>query len=389
MAGIVPFRTQRSSIPYFELPEQGFSIRAHSGPKEAKRTLLVDWPLRDALQADLLPDVEIGGNVVGNGPGGTLPHIDLSFWNPTVTRQHFYYFRRKLLRKDPERHPRYPDLYAWEASVPLGYGYPESDGDSISYRQATLDPATGTGLDGKAKVVVTYKKMPFDHTQDVGVGEEWFHDPTTSEIFRYCSVKVKSAGENLPIETSAARWFWTNEDGRVVGTAPPQKLNKLLERSHFAITWHMVPRVPKAAQYLLGTVNENSIVIPKRNLFGVSRAVCTPGTLLYTSPEISDPYTTMGGREVYDVTYHLIYRPQGWNRFARPWAGGGSGFSYLVRGGAGVQEVTFDTGRGPTGAALLIDEEHCIYPYSRLQELWRIDGEYAFGGTIVGGPGAA
>ena len=70
----------------------------------------------------------------------------------------------------------------------------------------------------------------------------------------------------------------------------------------------MVPRVPLAAQLMQGMCNQtNTIQFPATIL----KETPDVGTLTYLGYELSDPYYTVSGRQVFDVVYSLGYRPSG------------------------------------------------------------------------------
>lgn len=235
------------------------------------------------------------------------------------------YYLQSLTRYTPQQHPIHPVAYAVEASVLGGEGHPvKSAAGDVTFRSArSFAPPELDTVDGYVRIGVTWKDLPYPVTalDDVDL-------VTGSEVLRYCQFKQTPKGSNLQINEQSL--FFVNDSGTALKQAagdpsdsPP--LNVLTPQPLFVpatgitITWRMVPRVPRAAQRMRATVNMYNTGVPDgayagsaiRIPFEIMAEQPEVGTMLYLGYEQSDPYYTVSGQKVYDITYNFLHRPGG------------------------------------------------------------------------------
>ncbi len=164
--------------------------------------------------------------------------------------------------------------------------------------------------------------------QDPRTGDENL-DPTDTTVYpdesslaRYCSVFVQPMAEYLSLPFNALRWAELNDKanndpgmaaalGNVAqdatksypGSPVTNSYGRIIPSTEVNITWHMVPKVPKAMYTALGKVN----AAPFNDPYG--RFTALPGQLLLTNAELK-PYRWIGGKYLFDISYKFkLFKP--------------------------------------------------------------------------------
>ncbi len=296
--------TVRKGIKYEELPDYKVNLRTNTA-QEATRILICRWVDRQQLISSMLP-LNVIGPAIGN--------VTISrFNNPAVTREQ----RLTFNRLDPEPHPVYPWLYAVEGEELGGLGIINKD---PSTGRLSFQEGTGAADSGYGKVSITYRPIPYTLTQ-IGVNNGAINASAGDsgsgiyETCRYVSVKTRGSIKSLPIPGTVFRFYTPPYD------LIPDASTIQCPIVHMAYTWYQVPKVPNTAMDFMGCVNAYKFDITPRPMpFNMS--IFPIGTVLYNYNEISDFYPLADGTLVVDVTYHMSYNPNGWNRFFRPTLGG-------------------------------------------------------------------
>lgn len=303
--------TVASKVPYLELGEFGERFGA-DGVQEIRRVCLVPVARKYDFMADMLPDVRLQDYPVGEEQINKVIDIDGSLTN---------LFRRQLIRKDPEMHPRRTHLFVTDCESFDGFGYPGRDSlNLLTFRiQGEPAPAHSDG-DGFVKIVVTYRSLPYV----IGPGNAFANLPGNSELIRYVQRQRAPSGENIPlphVSSETGRFKWASsitgtgfEPG--VRTVQTQNIIKTLYKIHLIYTWYMVPAIPTTSYIMLGQVNskdfdsENGIFRPLGSTAdALPRGPFRPTRCLYANPEITKEYKTFSGQVVQDITYHILARP--------------------------------------------------------------------------------
>lgn len=365
-----PFVTTRNGVPYFEMVNLRESYKADQ-QLEATRICVVDWDNIDRFIEDMLPDVSVSSENVFLGTFTIGAYVNNALEGigpiPTTDPPPYSVIRKKFIRKDPEEHPRRSKLYAAQAEVIEGLGWPgRSSGTGgpmgvFSSRPVQFDEDTQIALDGAVKIAVTYRTLPYT----VGVSDALVNVPENSELSRYVSIQSGSGVDSVQLPLRQLHYA-TNSDGTdgVDGGLVTTTLNKVHFKTTFTMTWHMVPVVPSAAADMTGLVNQTEL--PGNRLHPRTYKV---GSLLYVGYEVSKVFFTPTRREVRDITYHFTERRPGWNFVFRP------DINYFVRiywPGANP----FRRHPPPVGRFDLVSGGYNLNDFGELKNLFRID-EYA------------
>jgi hypothetical protein len=301
--GAAQFTTTRDGIEYDLMPDYSDRV-PDQGQHERTQIALVDWGNVEAFKRAILPDVRIGENL-----GQSLDLSCFGSGNPALSP------RVALHRLKPQQHPNTINkvlrLYAMEADVVEGLGYPNKSAfGEFEFRSRSSTSAKAN--QGRAFVRVVWKTLPFT----VEVPDEVTNAAANSELLRWCHIKTSYAGQNLEL-TGTQLHFINQVNGAIPGVPLaagavvrplPERPRKPVLDTHLTITWRMVPRVPHAATLHQGRVNFEAVTtanLPENIIF---RRNLLRGTLLYMVAEISDPYRTVTGTAVADITYHFLYR---------------------------------------------------------------------------------
>lgn len=337
------------------------------------------------------------------------------------------YWRNPLVRLSPEQHPIHRRAFAVKADVVGGVGYAtkspqnipahlDADGGLLpeeitqgwlTFRSAgvAIDPDTNKAVptvgEGYLRIAVTWQDLPYEikigrqdangNSSDAGA-DIIANASDSSEIVRYCIFKPQPKGQNVGI--SGGKLFYVKDDGSLLMTPGPTIVPVLapLENQtfynpqiNFSITLKMVPRVPFAALAMQGFCNEKqSIPFPP----AILKDKPDVGTLRYISPEISDPYYTVSGQQVFDITYAISYRPggnttpnRGWNS---TWCGVVRDIRRVVFGeyvapnikdaDGNIITLPRTTADGSDQDARRTAKAGCIAPFGELQNLFRFEG---------------
>jgi hypothetical protein len=216
-----------------------------------------------------------------------------------------------LERHLPEQHPFYPNMWCVAADLVEGIGTPVIDEDEGFFDfwdlgPEDINPAVRLLTDpdapppsGRAKFVLTYRRLPYAVLSD---------DDVDSEFDRFVERRKSYAIENLPLPGTV---FKFQDDNTSAGL---EKLPYRLPSNALIYTWRSVPAdgllLPKvlddAIESCLGAVNNAE--------FDGRYAT---GTLLCDAPEVEPIEMANGGRG-FDIHFKFIYRSQGWNSKWRP-----------------------------------------------------------------------
>ncbi len=334
------FKTLRNQVPYYE--DISYRETYREGSKEAVRICLVSADALDLFVADMMEDAV--ADVAASGltidfraaDGPTLETIQPNNTHPTY----------KLRRKLPEPHPRQAisHLVVSEVGVLKGEGYPGIISGAMApmTRGPLLESAFPGGIipktalapeiPGMVRLAVTYKSLRYNASiTDAQIGTVpavvtygtlgSYDDTTVSpletpggpgvvgqcELVRYVTRRAKPAGQNIPLAGTQAVWAATGNGpnpGRLVG----EKIPRTLPSTHLTYIWRAVPHVPWTAGAYIGKVNFFRFDRLGSIVGGIFR-----GELLYLYPEVSEPYVTVSGNTVFDITYHFERRQPGHN----------------------------------------------------------------------------
>ncbi len=284
-------------------------------PRAFTQTCRINASDKDAFLKSILADVRVGA-------ADPSKQINLALFNRTDKRP-----MSPLFRFSPQQHPIHPAAWAVEAEVLSGQGYPTRTGSTLGWLDRAPRPATptddGSPLDGKILVNVMWRDLPYT----VEVSGEVLANASFSEISRYCQFRSAPKGSHQQIQGNSL--FFVDDAGALIqqGTTDITPIGNplftvsgpntaqviYLPSNAFTIIWRMVPRVPTAADLMRGSVNQfkfrgdGGLALPTE----ISPTQPAVGTMLYLNYEVSDPYYTVSGQRVYDITYHFLYRPSG------------------------------------------------------------------------------
>lgn len=178
-----------------------------------------------------------------------------------------------------------------------------------------------TNADGILPCVATFSALEYEVRTDTEINQ--LNGQTQAgEMDRYVSVEPRAALQSLPLPGSSL--FFSNQqspwlgggtvakatDSAVGAQIPANALNLLLPTDELLYTWHQVPDQPYLAiSNCMGSVNA-------ANFDGARGRFTYPaGTVLCQAPLRRKRYRHTTGRWYWDITYSLLYRPQGWNYF--------------------------------------------------------------------------
>ncbi len=211
-----------------------------------------------------------------------------------------------LERHLPEPHPFYPNMWCVAADLVEGMGVPiidEENGffDFYDLVRGDIVPATGlidsgsSPASGRARFVLTYKRLPFGVFAD---------EEVTTEFSRFVQRKYGYAVEHLPIPGTALKFVDTG------GAAGLDKVPVRLPTKTLLYVWHDVPagvnfRLPDtletSIETCLGQVNDDTF-----------DDRYPAGTLFLDTAE-TEPIELASGDFGFRITYKMIYRKSGWN----------------------------------------------------------------------------
>lgn len=338
MPMIFPLRTVRDNIPHAESGE-GYRETHDGHATEATRTIFTPYLQSGNYIRAVMPRVSLGVAIgtVTRHPGGSYLGGD-NIWykgriniSPVLGPRPVYdlegdYFvlqRRSLHRLDPEPHPWMPWLHVVKAEM-TGLGAAKMDPltGRIYFREG-LGHAGAGDTDGIARIVVTYRKLPYvvgvpdsvTNTFDGYQRDRFMAVDATRlgyELPRYVSRQFKPGSETYTIPAQQMQEFRGGPHSII-----PEAMSKIVAKSHIVYTWHMVPQVPLTAGLLLGHVNDFPFdVNGLRELLGSYDRRGSDMQYLY--PEIGDPYPMCDGVTVRDIKYHMLFRRPGNNYVFRP-----------------------------------------------------------------------
>jgi len=279
------FRTTRGSIEYELLPN--YTERFTSkGQQEIIHYVKLPWDKKDAFITAVMPDVSTGG-VITNGKFTLTPFAPADRYDVRVER-------REINRLLPQVHPTRSKFYVEGVVLVQGGGYPSAVAGDMAFK-------TGQGVDAKTGVAileVTYRTLPYDATQADSVANL----ATATELGRYVSRKSTPSHKNLALP--GRRIVLYDEFNNLMATRVNDSTTKTFSWQHLVYTWHMVPGVPRAATLYGGMVNsytfdeEDTVFLKGTGL---------PGTILYVGGNVSEPYTTISGTRVWDISYNFLH----------------------------------------------------------------------------------
>lgn len=277
------FRTTRGLIEYELLPQ--YTERWTSqGQQEITQFAIVDWDKKDNFITAVMPDVSIGDQmddpirITAYCPG-----------RPIVTLP-----RARLVRLLPQVHPARPLFYVADAVVVQGMGWPGVSGNDITFNEGTA-PHTRTG---KAIIQITFRTLPYSANLD----DAYTNTGGASELLRYVSRRCSTSHKNLPLPGKRLRLY--DEQLRPIPATFLESVTKAFSWQHLSWTWHMVPRLPRAAVYYGGKVNEVDFDATDSKIL---RGHGYPGTVLYLGVTSSDVYSTRSGMQVHDYTFNFLH----------------------------------------------------------------------------------
>jgi hypothetical protein len=327
-----------------------------------------------------------------------------------------YCNRIQLKRYKPQRHPTQPNMYAVDANVVQGRGYPaKTDGDVIDTsgnRSDDLtfltrpqhwtgrDPAYDTPVSGFVEIDVIWSELPYD----VEPTDDEANAGGSSEMIRWCKFPKQNKGKSHPVRGQV--FGFVDDDGTPITIGDSANLSILAEPPSiylasqlFVVTWFAVPRVPMAADTLLNSVNlKPNLRFPVKTspAFRGSNGSPEIGTILHLGYELSERYYTVSGTEVYDLTYHLLYRrgsepPAPARGHNSSWCGQTGDLRMIIHGELNPGKTAFidptpiaGVGGGGLGALprLTGDDierisfrENVIHGFGDLANLFRLEGD--------------
>ncbi len=301
--------TVRGNIPYAELAD--FAVNYKGDVVEARRLVNVNADNGTEFMRNILPLVQIGDQV------GVVA-MNIAKWfdtNPPAD-----VVRKKLLRFDPEPHPKYPNLYSTQAEIVKGIGSPAQEAGAPN--KMTFKSGPGQGEHGGVQIAIAYRPIPY-LLGAPGSNDALNVEPEANfEHARYVSVKHKPAGKAQQVQGAlCASALPTNIAGLNVYFRIPEFLGTIpILENHIIITWHMCPRIPDTAFYWMGCVN-STVFGPVRTNGPTGLPAIDIGKLLYLFCEHGDPYPLFDGTMVCDLNYHFLFRPTPHNWVFRPAVG--------------------------------------------------------------------
>lgn len=265
-------RTEGMYQVFFTEDPEAYSERHQPGIFEATRTLRCRWNDRNKFRLDLI------GQAFKNADGTIHRYI-------------------------PERHPDNQFMYCVGADLVKGKGRPSID--FVTGLPRFLDgpqpptpepdrpdqPSGGTVTYGWAEFVTSWQNLPYFVYSD----DQLAQYGATREIYRFTRKIEQSASETITLPAAAFKWVSDQQP-------LPQGPVKVFYTKQIEYTWYKVPDPNiNSIDSCLGKVNK------------VTFDGYDPGTVLFLAPDkIQDPSTYL-----YDITYKMLYRPKGWNKFFR------------------------------------------------------------------------
>lgn len=328
----------------------------------------VAWHDRDAFLEAIMPDVQIDKSI-------TVETMQIGLFGGTVGQGQLAAVDRYFLKRlDPEPYPgnnsNPQNLYAVDYEVLEAAGYPKKMPDGTFGAGSWSLDSTGN-QQGNAFIKVTWKTLPYR----LDISDPATNQATVSELARYCTIKTSYAGQNLELIGSPLRKM--RFDGTPATNPPspfPFTIRRPFPESHIQITWWMVPVIPQCIPVYEGRVNSTTITFPEsgNRLF---RASYRPGTMLFLTAEVSEPYYTFGGTRVVNLTYHFLRRDNqaGPRNF-------GIGHNFLFSGGdrqfyrAAFPNFVAGNYVGPTNDNPWPPNQN-IHDYVEMNNLWKIDAD--------------
>jgi len=313
-------------VPYTMGPDISEHYPTDGSPRTFQNTCIVAADKKDQFLRSILPDV-----YEDTAHTDTTQFLTMTAFGDPNT---IYYYRSPLVRLHPQQHPRHQRAFVVDAQVTGGLGWPiRNTNNELTFRtRGVPGPPEDEGgveeeenvtdvVDGFVKIAVTWRDLPYEFKEDIET-----NNPIDSEIRRYCIFKPSIKGNNLTVKGNV---FYISDNGMVIkndatpgpditpgsngtaGSLPftlPEASTFPVPAATYSVTLKMIPRVPLAAQLMQGMCNEtNTIQFPTEIL----KEKPDVGTLTYLGYELSDPYYTVSGRKVFDITYGLGYRPSG------------------------------------------------------------------------------
>lgn len=281
------FVTTRGSVQYDLLPQytERFTDR---GQQELVQLAIVPWDNKDAFITAVMPDVSSGTTTIGQIRAS--PYTA----NPVGVD-----FRRVAMnRLAPQAHPVKTAYKVCDAQLVQGMGWPkQSASNDIEFR-TQLGPSETTG---KAAVQLTFRTLPYDTTATDDTAN------ATNELCRYVSRRADPSHRNMELPGQRIRLFEPRGNPPVMTPMGGKFLSgavKTITWRHLSYTWHMVPSIPRVALYYGGRVNQFMF---DNDDATAMKGLGHPGTLLFMGAKISDPYSTVSGRRVWDITYNFLH----------------------------------------------------------------------------------
>lgn len=213
-----------------------------------------------------------------------------------------------------------------------------------TWREADAYSRVGEGsddTDGWAVYECVFKPLPY---------EVWDDDLITSELDRYVERDEKDGVDSLKVPGQSFTWGATGDTGQPAGTAIPASLNLspipepqniLTGISTFRYMWHRVPGRNVGTLAVLPRKNINACLSCVNNadfdpgygpVLSGGKWVFPAETLLLNSVEVRRIFSA-AGFPLFEVTYELIHRPQGWNKFLKNAGAGVVDFFKVLRAG--------------------------------------------------------
>lgn len=158
--------------------------------------------------------------------------------------------------------------------------------------------------DGLARFRVTYRPLPYEVRTDRMLAEAaWL---TKGEMERYVLREVKDSVKALQIPAGSLK-YW---EGPSVGVAVPSPGTILIGMQELVYTWTDVPDLPEdAIAACVGRVNSS----PFDGAFGAPEYAAE--TVLCQAPERIRKPRGLRGRVMWDIKFHFLINPRGWNKF--------------------------------------------------------------------------
>lgn len=385
-------------VPYTMGPTIQEHYPTDGSPRTWQNECIVSVDKKDSFVRSILADVY--EDTANPDNSQTLTMTPFGDPNPIT------YVRNPLVRLHPQQHPVHPRAFAVDAQVVAGLGYPvRASNNELTFKTIGNPEGLPGGIEpipGYIRIAVTWRDLPFE----VNIEDIQTNNPLDSEIRRYCVFKPTIKGSNLQVKGNV---FFIDDVGQIIkndasltsnGTAAsspftlPEPSVFPVPAATYSVTMKMVPRVPLAAQLMQGLCNQtNTIQFPDEILKGTPDV----GTLQFLGYELSDPYYTVSGRKVFDITYSLGYRPsgdhprRGWNAayctkkmaFRRivvaQLAAGGPPYTLMnIETGAPIATFPITSEVTADQSNRLAPKGQNIYNFAELANLFRFEGGNGF-----------